>query len=137
MKAATAKGKAKAPKSKASKKPSKPEKVTEKKTEKKNNTISTGVKGVTEYGEAKRKFTAESRSQIDDHQHVLQSTTCICFFIHYFPRITTVSMLHPRCRKAEPSMKASVVEGLWRASTERQQILDRMSPSEIKRRRFN
>lgn len=56
------KGKAKAaPKSKASKKPSKPEKVPEKKRDtKKADSISTGVKGVTEYGEAKRKFTAES-----------------------------------------------------------------------------
>ena len=45
--------------------------------------------------------------------------------------------IDPRCKRGDKSLAMSVIEGLWKDSSERQAILDAMTPSEIKRRRYD
>lgn len=45
--------------------------------------------------------------------------------------------MSPRLRKIDPKMKVVDMEGLWKASDERAELLAVMSQSEIKRRRYD
>lgn len=44
--------------------------------------------------------------------------------------------LHPRCKLRDSKMTRKTIEGLWRESEERAEILSTMSKAEIKRRRY-
>lgn len=45
-------------------------------------------------------------------------------------------VLHPRCKRQIPGVRQKDIEHLWRQSKERKFIVDNMSPSEVKRRRY-
>ena len=110
-----------------------------------------GSQGVTKYGDAKRKFTAEPLS-LNSWMFVCVCVAHVLFcfrldselFLNWVDTLALIHIplplkeqqLHPRCKLRDSKMTRKTIEGLWRESEERAEILSTMSKAESKRRRY-